>query len=283
MQPVEEITGTFSGGRNHQIFFRRLASADDKARLVLVHGLGEHSGRYESVRRLLLAAGVSTWALDLRGHGRSHGSKGHVQDFEQYVEDLDKLVDKAVRDEPPHAGVYLLGHSLGGLIALKYALQFPYKLKGLVVSSPALGFKVKVPSYKIALGRLMSSVWPQMGMANELDATKLSHDPSVVQDYLEDPLVHNRVTARWFTEFVAAMESTRQNAQALRVPILMQVAGDDRLVDNDASRSFFNHLALPDKTIHVYDGLFHEIYNETDPARGKVLNDLMAWIDARQE
>lgn len=283
MRHVDETTGTFPGGRNTDIFFRSLTAADEKARLVIVHGLGEHSGRYSNVWGRLLPVGVSIWALDLRGHGRSHGERGHVEHFDRYAEDLDKLVDLAAEKAPPRAGVFLMGHSLGGLIALNYALRFPHKLRGLVVSSPVLQFKVKVPAYKILLGRLMSSVWPRLGMANELDATKLSHDRSVVDAYINDPLVHNRVSARWFTEFVSAMARTRLAAPVLRVPILMQLAGDDALVDADASQTFFDHLTLTDKTIRVYGGLFHEIYNETDSSRQAVLDDLQAWIHAHQE
>jgi alpha-beta hydrolase superfamily lysophospholipase len=279
-QKLHETTGHFSGDKGLHIFYRHLPAEKEQTRLVIAHGLGEHSGRYGNVTAALVPQGVSIWALDFRGHGQSEGRRGHVHNFGQYLSDLDKLVDIAFEDNPTGSGIFLLGHSLGGLIALTYALRFPDKLQGLVVSSPALAFKLKVPAVKILLGNIMSAVWPGLSMANELDATKLSHDTTVVDAYIRDPLVHNRVTARWFTEFVSAMERTRQSAPELKVPILMQVAENDFLVDAGASESFFKYLSLQDKAIHIYSGLFHEIYNETEKQRAAVLNDLLTWISS---
>jgi len=281
MPKLHEKTGHFSGDSGLKIFYRHLPAEKEKARLVIAHGLGEHSGRYDNVTSRLVPEGVSSWALDFCGHGRSQGKRGHVHNFRQYISDLDKLVDIASEGAPIHSKPFLLGHSLGGLIALSYALRFPDKLHGLVVSSPVLAFKVKVPAVKIILGRVMSAVWPGLSMVNELDPTKISHDKSVVDAYIHDPLVHNRVTARWFTEFASTMETTRQSAPNLKVPILMQIAGNDSLVDAEASESFFKHLSLEDKTIHIYSDLFHEVYNEPEKERAAVLNDLHEWIEAR--
>jgi acylglycerol lipase len=281
MQNLHETTGHFSGDKGLKIFYRKLPAEKEKTRLVIAHGLGEHSGRYDRVANRLVTEGVSIWALDFCGHGRSEGKRGHVHNFGQYISDLDKLVAIASEGAPKHSKIFLLGHSLGGLIALNYAFRFPDKLNGLVVSSPVLAFKVKVPAVKIVLGKVMSVVLPGLSMANELDPTKISHDKSVVDAYIHDPLVHNRVTARWFTEFAAAMEKIRQSAPELKVPILMQIAGNDFLVDASASESFFNHLSLEDKTIHVYSDLFHEIYNEPEKQRTAVLDDLNTWLEAR--
>jgi lysophospholipase len=280
MTSLNETTGHFSDDTGLKIFYRNLPAEKEKARLVIAHGLGEHSGRYVNVTSRLVPEGISIWALDFCGHGQSEGKRGHVDSFSQYISNLDKLVDIASEETSPTKTI-LLGHSLGGLIALNYALQFPDKLHGLVVSSPVLAFKVKVPVLKVMLGSVMSAVWPGLSMANELDPTKISHDPSIVEAYVKDPLVHNRVTARWFSEFVSTMESTSQSAPKLGVPILMQIAGDDLLVDAAASKSFFSHLALEDKTIHIYSDLYHEVYNEPERDRVKVLDDLLVWIEAR--
>jgi alpha-beta hydrolase superfamily lysophospholipase len=282
MPNTRETTGYFSGDRNLEIFYRNLSAENEKNRLVIAHGLGEHSGRYENMVSRLVPEGISIWALDFCGHGQSEGKRGHVHHFSQYTSDLDKLVDIAGEGMPsPASKVFLLGHSLGGLIALNYALQFPGKLKGLIVSSPVLAFKVKVPAFKLIMGKVMSAVWPGLSMANELDPTKISHDKSVVEAYIQDPLVHNRVTARWFTEFVFAMERCNRSAPKLNVPTLMQIAGNDVLVDAEASQAFFNHLALKDKTMRVYSDLYHEVYNEPEKDRVKVLDDLFEWIKAR--
>lgn len=279
MQKLHETTEYFSGDKNLKIFYRNLSAEKEKARLVIAHGLGEHSGRYGRVINRLVPEGLSIWALDFCGHGRSGGKRGHIESFDQYIADIDKLI-KIVAEDAPHATkIFLLGHSLGGLIALNYGLRLPDKLNGLIVSSPALAFKVKVPAFKIILGKVMSAIWPELSMANELDPTKISHDRSVVDAYIHDPLVHNRVTARWFTEFVSAMAWVHKSVTKMKVPILMQIAGNDFLVDAGVSETFFNHLLLKDKTIHIYSELFHEIFNETADESTVVLDDLHAWIE----
>jgi len=119
-----------------------------------------------------------------------------------------------------------------------------------------------------------------LSLNNELDASKISHDEKVVAAYENDPLVHDRVTARWFTEFLSAMEKANREKQKIKIPVLMQIAGDDHLVNAEASKSFFETLAIKDKMIHVYEGLYHEVYNEREDVRKPVLNDLEAWINS---
>jgi len=283
MKSAAEKIGTFNGSQNIEIFYRHCAAQPERARMVISHGLGEHSGRYGNVVNLLMEKGVSAWVPDHRGHGRSGGKRGHVLNFRQYAEDLRMMVEHVRRDRPAGRRCFLFGHSLGGLIALYCAQQFPELVDGLVVSSPALGLAVKVPAVKRVAGRIMSSVYPGLSMNNELDAALISHDPLVVQAYRNDPLVHDRVSARFFTEFLAAMETVKQRGSTLKVPLLMQVAGDDHLVDARASRRFFESLQLEDKTLHVYDELYHEIYNESEKDRQPVLEDLSVWLEAHMD
>ncbi len=280
MNTATEQTGTFTGSDNVKIFYRTYAARPERARMVIAHGLGEHSGRYGNVVNHILPAGISAWVPDHRGHGRSEGKRGHVLNFVQYVTDLEMMVDRARRDLPAGMPCFLFGHSLGGLIALYFAQQFPGLVDGLVISSPAVGMVIEVPVAKKMAGRIMSFVYPGLSMGNELDAAKISHDPEVVKAYENDPLVHDRVSARFFTEFMSAMESVNQQASAIQVPILLQLAGDDHLVNAQASQRFFENLALEDKTLHVYDGLYHEIYNETEAQRKQVLQDLSAWLES---
>ncbi len=280
MNTDKEKSGTFTGSDNVQIFYRYCAAQPERARMVIAHGLGEHSGRYGNLVSLLIGAGVSAWVPDHRGHGRSGGKRGHVLHFMQYVTDLRMMIDRARQDMPTGMPCFLFGHSLGGLIALYCAQQFSDRVDGLVISSPALGMVIEVPAVKKIAGRVMSSVYPGLSMGNELDAAKISHDPEVVRAYENDPLVHDRVSARFFTEFMAAMQTVNQNAAAIKAPLLLQLAGDDHLVNAQASRRFFENLQLKDKTLHVYDGLYHEIYNETEAERRRVLKDLSTWLEA---
>jgi alpha-beta hydrolase superfamily lysophospholipase len=280
MAEFPETTGNFTSQDGLKIFYRSYQADNERARLVIAHGLGEHSGRYGNVVERLLPKGITIWALDLRGHGHSDGWRGHVSTFDLYLSELRTMVEIAREGGPDAIKIFLLGHSMGGLIALNFALRFPEIIDGVIASSPTLGLAVKLPAIKSALGKIMSSIWPSLSLGNELDASKISHDEEVVRAYEKDPLVHDRVSARWFTEFLSAMETTNQLASKIKVPILMQVAGDDHLVSIQSSKTFFEKLYLEDKTLHFYDDLYHEIYNEGEDRRAKVLTDLETWLEA---
>lgn len=179
---------------------------------------------------------------------------------------------------PPGMKFFLLGHSMGGLIVLNFVEKFTGIADGVIASSPGLNPGMKVPAVKGTVAKILSRILPSLSFDNELDSSFLSHDTQVVNAYNNDPLVHRTITARWFTEFLRAMETTKQSAARIRIPVLMQVAGDDRLVDAPTSRQFFNSLTAEDKTLFFYDTLYHEIYNETGQDREKVLNDLEGWL-----
>jgi acylglycerol lipase len=281
MEESLEKTDNFSGCDGLNIFYRYHQAGNERARLIIAHGLGEHSGRYGNIFKRLLSKDISIWALDHRGHGKSGGQRGHILNFEQYLLDLRLMVELVRKDLPEGRKIFLLGHSMGGLIVLYFALQSQDLIDGLIASSPGLGMAIEVPAAKNVLGKVMSFIWPGLSMSNALDATKISHDPAVIGAYQNDSLVHDRVSARWFTEFLAAMETVNQRVSQIKVPILMQVAGDDRLVNAQAAKLFFEKLTAADKTLYIYDDLYHEIYNEPEDSREKVLKDLENWLEDR--
>ena len=276
---LPEKVGTLTSADGVKIFFRHYPAEAERARMVIAHGLGEHSGRYRNVVERMLPNGISVWVPDHRGHGQSEGKRGHILNFVQYLADLRLSVELAGEGRPEGMKCFLLGHSMGGLIALYFAQQYPGFIDGVVASSPALGMAIEVPGVKKVLGLLMSYIWPGLAMGNELDAGKVSHDPEVVRAYKTDPLVHDRVSARFFTEFLAAMETVYVHASALKVPTLLQVAGDDQFVNARYSVQFFKQLDLEDKTLHVYEGRYHEIYNEGEDLRKQVIEDLEDWLE----
>ena len=281
MTALPEKTGILTSVDGVKIFYRQYAAESERARMVIAHGLGEHSGRYGNIVERMLPKGISVWAPDHRGHGQSGGKRGHVLKFSQYLSDFRLSVELAGADRPEGMQCFLLGHSMGGLIALNFAQQFAGLIDGVIASSPALGVAIEIPGIKKILGSFMSYIWPGMTMGNELDAGKISHDPKVVSAYKTDPLVHDRVSARFFTEFLAAMDTVRAQASSLKVPILLQVAGDDHLVNARSSVQFFEKLDIEDKTLQVYDGRYHEIYNEGEDLRRQVLKDLEDWLEKR--
>jgi lysophospholipase len=272
MTDLQMTPGVYHAPDGCKIYLRSYRAPDEKAGLVLAHGLGEHSGRYQNVVAPLLEAGISVWLPDHRGHGQSDGQRGHVDAFDQYLSDLKGVMTQAQESLPGACPCFLLGHSMGGLSKLP---------AGVIVSSPALGLTVKVPAIKNGLGKIMSTLWPRLSLGNELDPTKISHDADVVAAYIDDPLVHDRVSARWFTEFIAAMATAHRLAPQLKAPLLMQLAGDDHMAASDRARSFFDSLPLEDKTFFCYDDLYHEIYNAPATQRTPVINDLIAWLTPR--
>ncbi len=271
----------FPGEGGVKLFYRNYRASPEKARIVIAHGLGEHSGRYGTVVERLLPEGISVWALDHRGHGQSEGSPGHTFSFYQYVVELSKLVEIARDGMAEGVRIFLLGHSLGGLIGLRFVSDFPGMIHGLIVSSPALGLASEITPARVLAGKVISALCPTFSFANGLDVSKISHDENVVREYIEDPLVHNRISARLFTEFLLAMEAAGQAASKITNPVLMQLAGEDYLTSMAASVNFFEVLGSNDKTLQIYEGLYHEIYNETAEQRKGVLDDLSMWLQKR--
>jgi alpha-beta hydrolase superfamily lysophospholipase len=274
-----ETTGNFTADNGTPVFYRHRPAETERARLVLAHGLGEHSGRYAHVIDRLAAQGISVWAMDHQGHGQSGGNRGHIDRFDQYLKDLKQMIDMAKNSAPEGMKCFLLGHSMGGLMVLRFSEVFPDAVDGVIASSPGLAPAMKIPVIKGGAAKLISNLWPTLTFDNELDTSYLSHDPAIVQAYINDPLVNRRISARWFTEFLSAMDAANSDAAAINIPTLMQVAGSDRLVDPQRSKNFFESLTTKDKSLFFYDDLYHEIYNELGQNREKVLNDLIKWLE----
>ncbi|MEW6546198.1 MAG: lysophospholipase [Bacillota bacterium] len=271
-------TGALAGARGAELFWQCWRVPRPRGVLVIVHGLGEHSGRYQNVVDALEGTPLSIWTHDLRGFGRSTGPRGHVDSFWDYMEDLDCFLEYIVAMEGD-LPVFLLGHSYGGLIALHYALCRPGRLAGLVLSSPCLGLAVRVPPWKHGAGMVLSWLLPRFSMPSGIDPGLLSHDPQVVERYRNDPLVTDRVSARLYTEMLAAMERVARKAVQLRVPCLLLLAEEDALVSVPVAENVFVRLGSSEKEVHTYPGYYHELFNE----QGKEvpLACLRQWLERR--
>ena len=274
---IENPAGSFiQAADGLQIFTRRWEAAQPKAACVVIHGLGEHSGRYEALAHDLNRRSFSVWALDHRGHGRSQGRRGDCVSIGEYTADMDLLVDK-VRETAPTLPRILLGHSLGGLLALRYAAEYPEKIKAVAISSPALRLALKLPRIKVAITEWLARVAPATPVPNGVNPRLLCHDPEVAERYRSDPLVHRVITARCAILLREAMRESRALADRLRIPCLILQAGSDAVCDPEAAGEFAE--AVPNRLVeyHRYEGLYHEIFNE--PERDRVIDDLCRWMD----
>ncbi|MEC9047293.1 MAG: lysophospholipase [Planctomycetota bacterium] len=245
--------------------------------VLVIHGFGEHVGRYDHVFAALNARGYSCLGVDQRGFGRSGGRRAYVRAFDDYLDDVAWGLD-ALQARAPGPPV-LLGHSQGGLVAALYAMERRPALRGLVLSSPALRFLVRVPWWKRALAQLTSAFWPTLSLPADLDAKDLTHDPDARQRMREDELAVRVATARWWTESLRAQRRARDGAEQIQAPTLLQVAGADRVVDAAATRAFFERLGAARKEWISYPDLFHEVYQEVAVDRARALDDLCRWLD----
>ncbi len=268
---------TFTGAGGVSIFATSwLPDGVPRDHLVLAHGYAEHLGRYRAVAKVFTDAGYAVHALDHRGHGKSGGTRAVIDSFANADADIDQLVDR-VRRESGFARIKLVGHSMGGSLALNYALNHPEKLSGLVLSGPAIGGGL--PKVQVLLLSLISRIAPALGMI-QLDAEAVSRDPQVVADYKADPLVFlGKVPARTAREMMHAISTYPARVESMQLPCLLMHGSADSLVLAKDAQPLFDAIASPDKTVRIFDGLYHEIFNE--PERLEVLGIVKDWLDAR--
>ncbi len=247
-----------------------------RAVVCLVHGLGEHSGRYAHVAGALTQAGYTLLGFDLRGHGRSAGQRGHAPSYKALLDDIDHLLEEATQRFPDRSR-FLYGHSFGGSLVLYYTLQRRPQLAGAIVTAPLLRTAFQPPVWKISLGKMLYSLWPTFSMTNEVDPKGLSHDPEVVRAYVNDPLVHNRISARLAMDMLWAAEWTLEHAAEFPLPLLLMHGGADPICSAEASRQFVERVP-GDGTFKLWNGLSHEIHNE--PEQRQVFDTMIAWLQA---
>ncbi|MBI3229740.1 MAG: lysophospholipase [Burkholderiales bacterium] len=244
--------------------------------VVIMHGLGEHCGRYLHVVKFFTDCGFSVRTYDQRGHGKSDGARGDSPVGEPFLQDAQIVVDDFI--EEMNVSPILFGHSMGGLFAARFALEQRSRLHAVILSSPALA--VFMAGWQRKLFAVMQRLAPSLGLPTSLPVKYLSHDAKVVRDYQQDPLIHGRISANTMRRILAAIEYCHHHACELNIPCCLMVAGADRLVNPEGSFRF--HPALPKQlaTLFVYPTMYHEIFNEVES--DKVFADLRAWLLERR-
>jgi alpha-beta hydrolase superfamily lysophospholipase len=244
--------------------------------IVLLHGHGEHIGRYAHVGQAFANAGFALLGFDLRGHGLSEGPRGHTPSYQHLNNDVTDFWEQAER-RYPGAPCFLYGHSMGGNLALNYALTARSALKGVIATGPWLRLAFEPPAAKVALGRVMNNIAPAFAQPSGIEQAALSRDAEVVRAYASDPLVHDRISARLFLTIYDSGLWIIEHAAGLSLPTLLMHGGADRLTSCEASREF---AAKSDKvTLRVWDGFYHEIHNE--PEKAQVIQVMIDWMKER--
>jgi alpha-beta hydrolase superfamily lysophospholipase len=248
---------------------------DARAAVLLLHGYGEHGGRYRRVIERWAAKGLAVLCPDLRGHGWSAGARGYCDRFSDYHEDVDDLLG-VLRARTPGLPLFGFGHSFGGLITATYALGHPGAFHAIVLSSPYFGLALEVPAVKRFAGQVASRLFPKLAMPSGLQGKDLTHDEALAKLYDTDPLNNKGATARWFTESSAAQRDLLARAAQIRVPIVIFQGGADKVASPAAARAVFDRLGSADKRFDERDGLYHEILNE--PVWEQIADQMADWV-----
>ena len=248
-----------------------------RAVVCLVHGLGEHSGRYAHVGKAFVEAGFVLTGFDVRGHGISGGPRGHTPSYDALMDDIDLFIH-LVAGRYPGLPRFLYGHSLGGNFVINFALRCRPELVGVIATGPWLKLAFQPASSKVMLGKIMNNILPGFSQASGLDTRALSHDPEVVNAYENDPLVHDKISARLFLNVFESGLWALDHAAEIPLPLLLMHGGADRIISLEASRQFA--ASAGDKvTLRIWDGLYHEIHNE--PEQGEVFTVMIDWMNTQ--
>jgi alpha-beta hydrolase superfamily lysophospholipase len=267
---------TFRDGRKMFFNFWPTENAS-KGIIALVHGLGEHSGRYEHFANFYNKNGYDVMAVDTFGHGQTEGKKGHSNKMEDYLEQITILINEAKKHSSSKR-VFLYGHSMGGSLVLNYLLRENPTLSGIIATAPAIQPGFKVPFLKIILGKFGRIVFPSLTQENGLELKYLSHDQAIIEAYKNDPLVHNLVSAQVGMGILEWGNWLEKNVSTADLPVLIMHGSEDKLTNYEASKAFANNFK-GDVTFESWEGMYHEIHNEIGKER--VLNYTLDWINSK--
>ena len=279
MSATRERTGELRAADGVRLHYRSWPAPVEHAVVLVSHGLGEHGGRYQALARDLAEHGITSHAIDHRGHGHSGGARGHVDRFDAYVRDFETFRARIAKEHSPGTPLFLLGHSLGGLIAIHHLLEHPEAgYRGAVLSAPLVGIAVQAPRWKVALSGLFSRVLPWLPFHNAIDTAMLSTAPGYQEAYRADRLLHNTITPRLYTEMLRAIDAAFAGPDRIRIPLLVLAPTADRVVRPEAVARFAS--ACPGEVeVRRYEGFQHESLNEKD--RHHAVADVAEWLKAR--
>jgi len=276
---MNHVDGTFKGVRSIDIYYQGwVPDGEVKAILFIVHGVGEYIGRYTNVINHFVPLGYAIYGVDHIGHGKSGGEREMIERFEDYTQNLE-IFYKMVAAWQPGKPVIVYGHSMGGLIASLYLIDHQDDFKAGILSAAAAKVPDNINGFTIAVAKLLSKIAPRSGMIG-LDTNYLSHDKAVVNAYNTDPLVfHGKMPVRLSAEMLRAMMRVSDEFHKVTLPLFILQGGGDKIVEPDSAKFLYEKAGSKDKTLKIYDGLYHEIHNE--PEREVMFKELEEWLEAR--
>ncbi|MFW9956991.1 MAG: alpha/beta hydrolase [Candidatus Odinarchaeota archaeon] len=249
-----------------------------RALLIVLHGLGSHAGDFKNVGRYFSDRGFSVFIPDMRGFGHYSGIKGHVMRFDEYIEDIQNLVMQA-KDRYLNKIAFLFGSSLGGVNAIRYVFKYPKDVDGVILQNPAVGQKLKIGSGKKVAGHILSLLNLKRYFSTDLKYEEMSRNPEMIKEHETDPLRFENVTPRFGIEGLRAADDAYALARHVTTPILLQQSGEDKYIDPQKNKLFFENLSSKDKTWKLYEGFYHELHVE--PESDRVLKDMDSWLEKR--
>jgi alpha-beta hydrolase superfamily lysophospholipase len=270
--------GFLHSGDHTRLYWQRYRPASPRATVAVLHGCGDHSGRYPALAGTLVRAGFSVALVDLRGHGQSDGRRWAIDSFADYLSDAEAFI-QGQRVATPGQRLFVVGHGEGALIAARWALVRPGVVDGFVLASPLFGFGPDAPPRSRLKARLLGGALPRVRLPARVEVGALTSDPEQQAWIARDPLRGTTTTARWFTASVAAQREVQAAAPSFTTPLLLLAGGGDRVSDVSESRRFFDAAGAKDKKLVIYEGFRHELFNEVE--RERPLGDAVAWISAR--
>lgn len=261
---------------NTEFYGQYWQAESTKAVVVLVHGMGEHSNRYNHVAKKLTENNFSVVAFDHFGHGKTAGKRGHNPSFEAVLDSVSKTIEKA-RELFPEKPIFLYGHSMGGNAVINYVLKKRNDLRGVIATSPFLKLAFEPPKIKLAVGKLLQKIAPSITMGNELDATHISREKAEVDKYINDPLIHSKISPNFSLTFIDTGKWAIDNAGKLKTEMFLLHGTDDKIIDYKGTQEFANN--AKNATLKLYEGGYHELHN--DLCKEEMLQDIVNWLNSQ--
>lgn len=266
----------FTTADNFDIFEQTWPCDNAKGVVIITHGIAEHSGRYGHVAMALAKAGYTTIGFDLRGHGKSSGKRNYINSFQDYLSDLREVLNRA-KINFPDLPLFLYGHSMGGGIVTLFTIERNPDVKGVLLSGPSVKVSEDISPFLQKISGVLSALFPKLP-AVKLDSADISKDPEVVKAYDNDPLNYRGgILARTAAELLNSTKTITARSKVIDLPILIMHGGNDKLAEVAGSEMLYENVSSSDKTLKIYDGLFHEIHNE--PEQAEVIADMVKWLD----